>query len=180
MDLLNALLKATGSNDLQKLGDQFGLDSSSVTTVLGKVVPALGGGIQKNAQSTSGLESLLGALKSGGHEKYLGDISSVASQAGIADGNNILGHVFGSKDVSRNVAAQASEASGVSSDVIKKMLPMIATMVMGTLGKQAGSSSQLAAQDSSGGLGDMLSSMLDSDGDGSAVDDVMDMAKKFF
>jgi hypothetical protein len=170
MDLLNQLLEATGSGDLQNLANQFGLDSSAVNSVLGQVVPALGSGIQKNTQSPDGLESLLGALKNGGHEKYLGDISSVASQTGVADGNNILGHVFGSKDISRNVASQASEASGVSSDVIKQMLPMIATMVMGTLGKQAGS----------GGLGDMLSSMLDSDGDGSAVDDVMDMAKKFF
>jgi hypothetical protein len=180
MDLLNALLKAADTNNLQSLGSQFGLDESSVNSVLGEVVPALGRGIQKNTQTPSGLESLLGALNSGGHERYLGDISSVASQAGISDGNNILGHVFGSKDVSRNVAAQASQTSGVSSDIIKQMLPMIATMVMGTLGKQTESSSQLAGQTDSGGLGDMLSSMLDADGDGSPIDDVLDMAKKFF
>jgi len=180
MELLHQLLKASGSNDLQNLGKQFGLDGSSVDAVLGQVVPALGRGIQKNTQSPGGLESLLGALKSGGHERYLGDIASVASRAGITDGNNILGHVFGSKDVSRNVAAQASQTSGVSPDIIKQMLPMIATMVMGTLGKQTGGSTQAASQAGSGGLGGMLSSMLDSDGDGSAVDDVLDLAKKFF
>lgn len=180
MDLLKDLLKSAGTENLENLGNQFGVDSSAVTSVLKQVVPVLGGGIQKNVQAPGGLESLISALQNGGHEKYLGDMPSVASQAGISDGNNILGHVLGSKDVSRNVAAQASEATGLSPDVIKQMLPMIATMVMGTLGKKSGGGSQLAGQSGSGDLGGMLSSMLDADGDGSAVDDVMDMAKKFF
>ena len=181
MDLLNALKGAAGSDELQQLGSQFGLDMSSLDKVMDNVVPALGRGLQKNTQAPGGLESLLGALQKGGHDRYLGNISAAASQVGIADGNNILGHVFGSKDVSRNVAANASQVSGVSSDVIKKMLPMIATMVMGTLSKQTGGGSAMPAQSGGGGgLGDMLSSMLDSDGDGSAVDDILDMAKKFF
>ncbi len=180
MNLLDALVSSAGSNELQDLGNQFGLDSSSLNKVFGQVVPALGRGLQKNTQSSGGLESLMGALQGGGHDRYLGDIASVASQAGISDGNNILGHILGSKDVSRNVAAQASQASGVSSDVIKKMLPMIATMVMGTLNKQTHAGSQALSTSGEGGLGGMLSSMLDSDGDGSAVDDVLNLAKKFF
>jgi len=180
MDLLKALQGAVGSNELGALASQFGLDSSSVSQVMDQVVPTLGKGIQGNASSPGGLESLLGALQNGGHEKYVKDISAVVSNAGVTDGNNILGHILGSKDTSRNVAAQASQATGVGSDVIKQMLPMIATMVMGTLSKESAGGSKLAENSGSGGLGDMLSSMLDSDGDGSAVDDVLDIAKKFF
>ncbi len=178
MDLLKALMDNAGSGDLQKVGAQFGLDSSSVEKVLGQVVPALGSGIRKNTSSAGGLESLLGALQKGGHQRYLGNVEAAASQAGIQEGNGILGHVFGSKDVSRKVAAQASNASGVSSDVIKKMLPMVATMVMGTLSKQTGNGAPAAA--SAGGLQSTLGSLLDRDNDGSSLDDVLDIAKKFF
>ena len=59
MDLLKVLMSAAGSGNLQKLGSQFGLDSSSVEKVLGQVVPALGRGLQKNTSSSGGLEGHL-------------------------------------------------------------------------------------------------------------------------
>lgn len=179
MDLLSTIMSAAGSGGLEKLGSQFGLDNSSVEKVLGQVVPALGQGIKKGTGSSSGLESLAGALQKGNHQKYLDDVSAASSQAGVQEGNGILGHIFGSKDVSRNVAAAASGASGVSPDIIKKMLPMLATMAMGALSKQTNSGSQLVS-DSDGGIQDMLGSLLDSNNDGSAMDDVLNLAKKFF
>jgi len=180
MDLLKVLMSAAGSSDLQKLGGQFGLDSSSVGKVLSQVVPALGRGLQKNTSSSSGLEGLIGALQKGNHQKYLGNVEAAASQAGVQEGNGILGHIFGSKDVSRNVAAHASSASGIGADVIKKMLPMVATMAMGALSKQTGGGSQLQALAGGGQQKNILSSLLDSDDDGSVLDDVLDLAKKFF
>lgn len=180
MDLLKTLMNAAGSGDLQKLGSQFGLDSGAVTQVLGQVVPALGRGLQKQTGSAGGLEGLLGALKGGGHQRYLGNVEAAASPAGIQEGNGILGHILGSKDVSRNLAAQAASASGVSADVIKKMLPMLATMAMGALSKQTDNGQQLAAQASGGQQGNILGSLLDRDNDGSALDDVLDLAKRFF
>lgn len=177
MDLLKALISSAGSGQLESLGKQFGLDGSAVTKVLGQVVPALGRGINKNAGS-GGMGGLISSLQKGNHQSYLENPDRVSSQEGIQEGNGILGHILGSKDVSRNVAAHAASSSGVSADLIKKMLPMVATMVMGTLSKQTNSGSQLASQ-GSGGLGG-LASMLDSDNDGSALDDVLDLAKKFF
>jgi len=179
MDLLKTLISAAGSGQLQKLGSQFGLDGGAVEKVLGQVVPALGRGIQKNTRSTGGLEGLMGALKGGGHQRYLDNAADAASAAGVSEGNGILGHILGSKDVSRNLAAHASSASGISPDVIKKMLPMVATMAMGALSKQTNAGAKLASQPA-GEQGGFLSSLLDSDNDGSALDDVLDLAKKFF
>lgn len=180
MDLLKTLINAAGSSDLMKLGGQFGLDGGAVEKVLGQVVPALGRGMQKNTRSSGGLEGLLGALKGGNHQRFLGNVEAAAAPEAITEGNGILGHILGSKDVSRNVAAHAASASGVSTDVIKKMLPMIATMTMGALSKQTNSGSQLAAQAGSGQKGSLLGSLLDSDNDGSSLDDVLNLAKKFF
>ena len=170
MDLLKTLMGAAGSGDLQKLGQQFGLDGGDVTKVLEQVVPALGRGMQKNTAQSGGLESLMGALQKGNHQKYIDNISEAVSSAGVNEGNGILGHVFGSKEVSRKVAGAAASESGVSADIIKKMLPMVATMAMGALSKESQGGQQQSA----------LASLLDRDGDGSALDDVMDFAKKFF
>jgi len=180
MDLLKTLMDAAGSGNLQNLGGQFGLDNAAVEKVMEQVVPAMGRGVQKNAASGNGLDSLIGALQNGNHQNYLGNVEAASSQAGIQEGNGILGHIFGSKDVSRNVAAQAANASGVSPDIIKQMLPMLATMAMGALSKNTNGGSQLKAQEGGGNPMDMLGSLLDSNNDGSAMDDVLNLAKKFF
>jgi hypothetical protein len=57
--------------------------------------------------------------------------------AGVDEGNGILGHLFGSKDVSRAVAAQAAQATGIGQEILKQMLPVIASTMMGGLYKQS-------------------------------------------
>lgn len=88
------------------------------------------------------------------------------------EGNKILGHVLGGKEQSREVAAQVAQSTGVQGDVVKQMLPMIATMAMGAMSKQS------TAGSTSGGLGGLMS-MLDMDKDGSPVDDIMKMVGGF-
>ena len=91
----------------------------------------------------------------------------------VADGNGILGHILGSKDASRAVAAQAAAQTGIGADVLKKLLPIAATLVMGSLAKQQ--PGQPTNRASAGGtdLFSMLTPMLDQNRDGSIVDDVI-------
>ncbi|MBT8061198.1 MAG: DUF937 domain-containing protein [Xanthomonadales bacterium] len=180
MDLLKTILGAAGNSELSSLGSQFGLDASAVEKVMEQVVPALGRGLQKNTARSGGLENLASALQRGSHEKYLRNPQVAATREGIEEGNGILGHILGSKDVSRNVAAHAAANTGISVDAIKKLLPVAATMAMGALSKKTNSGAQL--QQLSGGQEkqSLLGSLLDSDNDGSALDDVLDIAKRFF
>ena len=86
-------------------------------------------------------------------------IDRVIDHAGVAKAS--LYNVFGSKDVSRKVAAAASAKTGVDTDILKKMLPIVAAMAMGGLGRQAAASG--AGTDSraaKGGLMAMLEPML--------------------
>jgi hypothetical protein len=105
-------------------------------------------GIRRETTSPDGLAGLIKALASGDHARYLdGDESDI-----VDDGNAILGHVFGSKDVSRGVAAHAAETTGIGSGILKQMLPIVAAMIMGALGKKT--------MGSGGGLGDILGQIL--------------------
>ena len=183
MSLLKTILESQGGAVAGQLAKQFGLDANQASSVLGQLVPALSAGVKRNTAQQNGLDGLIGALTKGNHQRYLDDTSHIGQQATVDDGNKILGHLFGSKDVSRQVASRAAEQTGVSSDLLKKMLPVVATMVMGGLSKQSNSGGGALAgllgggQNNSAGQS-LISSFLDSDGDGSVADDLLGMLLK--
>src|SRR5262245_30361330 len=104
MDILNAIRDAQGGNAVQQLGNQFGLEPDQVSSALSALVPALAAGFQNNISRPQGMEGLLGALAGGQHQRYVDEAGTLDHPDTIADGNGILGHIFGSKDVSRQVA----------------------------------------------------------------------------
>jgi hypothetical protein len=184
MSLLETILSAQGGNLIKNLGSANGIDPQQALAVLGKLVPGLSQGLNTNSRKSGGLDALFGAMQKGNHRDYLEDSKKAYSAQGILDGNGILGHILGSKDASRSLASQVSAQTGVGSSIIKKMLPQIATMVMGAMGSQSRSSGALGGlagmlgggqQKQAGGL---LTAFLDRDNDGSIVDDLMAMAAK--
>jgi hypothetical protein len=185
MNMLDSVLGNESGSVVRQLGQQFGLSDTQASSALDALLPALAAGFQRNASTSSGLEALLGALAGGGHRQYLDDLSTLGRAETVDDGNGILGHIFGSKDVSREVARRASTQSGVGPDVLKRMLPVVAALVMGAMARQqaAGASAPAgtispARDPSGGGLLDMLTPMLDTNRDGSMVDDVIGMIGK--
>jgi hypothetical protein len=180
MDLLQAILNAQGGGAVQQLSRQFGLGESETVTALQSLLPAIAGGMQRNVQQEGGLESLLGALMNGNHQRYVEEPEAIDPEAIREDGNGILGHLFGSKEVSRQVADHASAQTGLGSGLLKQMLPVVAAMAMGALSKQAAGNQAAAAPQGGGGILDMLGPMLDQNGDGSAADDVLGMVSRIF
>jgi hypothetical protein len=179
MDRIEALLGNRRPEVVQRLGQQFGLSESQASSALGALLPALAAGFQRNASTPTGLDGLLGALRGGGHQRYLDDLEALGRDDTIQDGNGILGHVFGSKDVSRQVAQRAAAETGVGPDLLKRMLPVVAALVMGALSKRQSvdtADARLGPQaQPGGGLLDMLAPMLDRNRDGSVLDDVLGM-----
>ncbi len=214
MNLLEAILGAQNGASAQQAGSALGLDQSQTQNAIAALLPAISSAFKKNTQSPQGFGQLMEALQRGNHQQYLEEPERMGREESITDGNAILGHLFGSKDVSRAVAGHAAEKTGIGADVLKKLLPMVATMAMGSLSQQTRQPSmkqQLAnlaiqqmmgggQQQSSGGIGGllggllgggqakqqrqvqhqqglgMLGKMLDADGDGSMMDDILNMA----
>lgn len=184
---------------LQSMARELGVSEQQAASGAEALVPAILGGFKKQAQaSPSGLEGLgglLGALGGGG---LLDQVLS-PQPTDLSQGNEVLGQIFGSKDVSRAVAQNASTQSGLDPALLKKMLPMLAMLVAGYFAKQQGGG--MAAQaapeaGAAGGLGGLLggllggaaggrpaagglgglASLLDANGDGNALDDILRMA----
>jgi len=184
MNILDMMLNSQNGGQIQQLARNFGIGEDQVQAAIAQMVPALSQGVKKNIANEDGLAGLTKALESGNHQRYIDQADSLSDDQTISDGNNILGHILGSKDVSRAVADRASANTGLESGMLKKMLPLVASMMMGSMSKQASSSNMLGGLSSSGSSSNdmlgMLGNMLDADKDGSVVDDLLGMAGKLF
>jgi hypothetical protein len=152
------------------IASQFGLDSNQAGGAVNMIMKALAGGVQNNVQQSGGLDALMGALDRGNHAQYLDNPNDLSNAT--EEGNKVLGHVLGSKDVSRQLASNVEQQTGVGADIIKKMLPLIAMTMMGSMSKNR---SALGASAFAGGV----ASLLDRDGDGNPLDDVLKMVANF-
>jgi hypothetical protein len=198
------LLGQTGG--LRSIAAELGISETQAASGAAALAPAILGGFKKQAQSQpggiEGLGGLLGKLGGGG---LLDDVLG-AQPTNVSRGNDVLGQIFGSKDVSRTVAQNAASKTGLSPDVLKKMLPMLAMAVAGYMAKQKGAAAAQPAPNApadaraagGGGLGGTLggllggggaaaqragstsglASMLDMNGDGNVLDDILRMASK--
>lgn len=175
MNITDLLLGKDSSDAVAALARQFGVSEAQARDAVASMAPSLSRGMQHHTKETAGLESLINALGKGNHSRYIDDPGVLGRKETVDDGNSILGHIFGSKDVSRNVAKHAAQETGIGATLLKKMLPVVATMVMGTLGKKLLGGGAAPAQNQSSGI---LGSLLDSNRDGSIIDDVLGMAFK--
>jgi hypothetical protein len=176
---------------LQQMARELGVNEQQVKSGAAALLPAITGGFKRQAQSSGidGLTGMLGKLGGGG---LLDNVLS-SKPTDVSRGNDVLGQIFGSKDVSRTVAANAATSSGLDAATLQKLLPMLAMAVGGFMAKQSTAPSAPAA--GGGGLGGLvaglvggankaapggggLASMLDMDGNGNPLDDIMRLAGK--
>lgn len=149
MNMLEMLMQAQGGNALGGMAKQLGISPDQAQSVLGAVLPAIASGFKQQASSADGLSGLVNAIRATNYEQVYEQGASAEEMTQM--GNDVLGQIFGSKDVSRGVAQHAAEQSGVSADIIKQMLPMIASVVMGGLQRR---------ESTTPGMGDMLGQLV--------------------
>jgi hypothetical protein len=196
------MLAATGG--LGSIAKELGISESQATKGAEALLPAILGGFKNQAKAQpNGMEGLGGLLQQLGGGGLLENLLG-AAPTDVNRGNDVLGQIFGTREVSRNVAQHASQQSGLSPDLLKKMLPLLAMLVAGFMSKQQGGQGQAASQDGGllgglGGLGGLIGGMLgggqsaqqpqrgsggglggllDLDGDGNALDDILGMVQK--
>jgi hypothetical protein len=97
------------------------------------LMPAFSASLKRSSSNPYDFMGLMQAVASGNYAKYFEDMGKAFTPQGIDDGNTILGQLFGSKEVSRAVAAQAAQMTGIGQEIYKQMLPVMA----GTLFKQS-------------------------------------------
>jgi hypothetical protein len=184
MSIFEMLLSQVQPSQLEQIGRQVGVDQDQVASVLEGALPGMLAGLSKNASSSEGAEALWGALERDHSGGVLDDVSGfLGNSGGMADGAKILGHIFGGKQ--GGVERSVSQASGVDASSVAQIMAMVAPLIMGALGKaknqmnldpsalsQMLGQERQAAQQSAPDVMDFFGKMLDSDGDGSSMDEI--------
>ncbi len=194
MDILDTLRRSGG---IEAMAGQLGISPAQATAGAEVLLPSILGGFKKRGEAggggTAGIGDLIGMLGGLGGGALADNVVG-PEPTDVARGNEVLGQIFGSKEVSRQVAGQASQQSGLSPELLKKMLPILAMLVGGYLSSRAGGAGTPAQ--GGGVFGDILGSvlggrggaasggpdlggigaMLDLDGDGNPLDDIIGMA----
>ena len=113
MNLFDLVMGDENNAAVRQVANQFGLDEQQARGAIGQLLPSLQRGMQRNTSGEKGLDELLAAIEKGSHQRYV-DRTRYSWPAGnqLEDGNNILGHIFGNKEVSRNVANNAAKETG--------------------------------------------------------------------
>lgn len=162
------------SGAIDAMARELGIDTQTAQTAAGALLPAIVAGLGRNQvgaggtrDSAGGLADVLGGLAGGGGGGALGGIGGVLLDQVLGQrptptqpGNDILGQIFGSKEVSRGVAEEVAGSTGLSTDLLKKMLPMLAMAVVGAMLKRDGSGGGGAAAGGGGALGGAFGGIL--------------------
>ncbi len=188
--ILGDLMQQLQGGGIGEISRTLVLKDDQVSQVVSGALPALMGAFSRNAGSQSGADALFGALADKHSGGILGDVVGSLAGGKYAD-SGILRHAFGGKQDSVEQALSAS--SGIDIASVGKILAMVAPLVMGSLGKAqreqgldaAGTAAMVqrerrTAEKQSPQAIDMLGRLLDSDGDGSVMDDVAKMGSSLF
>jgi len=143
---------------IQDIADKLGADSGEVNNTIQTLVPVLVSSLSQNAQDS-------------GQANNLADVAANFAAAGLldnvlggshAEGQQVISTIFGGSDTNE-VASALSGAGAGNNDLLQKLLPIIAPIVLAYIGKQlTGQKAEPAQQQASGGggLGDVLGSIL--------------------
>jgi len=157
MNMLDMLRAAQGGSGIENLARQFGLAPAETESVLKSVLPAVSAGFKQKTRDEGGLASILKSIQGTSYEDVFDNADAIRRDDISARGNDVLGQIFGSKEISREVARKTEQSSGVAAGVVKKMLPVIASMVLGGMQKRTTSNNDMG-----GALGGLVSGLLGS------------------
>lgn len=202
MSLLKMLQQAQGGQGLGQLAQQLGMDQSQAGGLAEMLAPAIGSAAKRRAES-GGLEALLGQLQGEAQGGYFDNPAQAAAPEARQQGENFLEQLLGSREATQNLAQEAASRTNVEQSQVEQFMPALAAMLQGGMQKQMpdssiqGMLSGLQGGGSSGGGGGimgmiggllggnkggggggldlgMLTNMLDADGDGSPLDDILE------
>jgi hypothetical protein len=123
---------------IASMARELGVSEPQAAAGAEALIPAILGGFKKQARAQpSGLEGLGGLLGQLGGGSLLDSVLS-PQPTDVSRGNDVLGQIFGSPEVSRTVARNASAQTGLDPALLKKMLPMLAMLVAGFMARQGG------------------------------------------
>lgn len=193
-NLLNTVARALNDDVIIQLSKQLGAQNpNQVKKAAMGAAELLVDAVARQANNQESGGGLMGALKKDHDGGILGDLVNILSgrkqmnNNKTMDGSGILSHLLGNKQI--EAAQMIAQYSGLDFFKSGVLMQFIAPIVMGSVGQEqrsggldlGGLAKVLmggAQQSSQSGSGGILSKVLDMDGDGSMMDDLLNVGMK--
>ena len=159
---------------IDAMSQKSGLAANDVEAVVSKIAPIFMQRANENFKSDADSSNFLEMIR----RSNLDEMTDAPQNISVAEGNELLGVLTGSKENSNALASDIGSQLGISADSIKTLLPMIAPMIAGMLNNQLKASNLQGSADS-GSMMSILTQFLDQNKDGSIVDDIFRIAGNF-
>jgi len=131
MDILKLLLGNSGGM-IDAMSQKSGLGANDVEAVISKIAPIFMQKANENFKSDADSSNFLDMIR----RSNLDEMADAPQNISVADGNELLGVLTGSKENSRALASDVGSQLGISADSIKTLLPMtIHQMILRVYGK---------------------------------------------
>lgn len=189
--LTEMLTQQLAGGAISQISSKIGVDQGTASNAVSLAIPLLISALARNASTPSGASALNQAIANDHDGSVLDNVEGFIANSESANGAGILGHVFGEQRTS--VENGLAQTTGLDPGSAGKVLETVAPLVMGALGRTQqqqgldanGLSAFLGgqhqqAQASAPDLMGMLGGLLDSNKDGSVLDDVGRLAGKLF
>jgi hypothetical protein len=200
MEIKDVLSSILTRQNVQQLSQQAGIgDTQKTQMATTAIFDTLVGALSQNAKTEQGAQGIYQALRKDHDGSILNDPMGFLlglnqpNNMRMLNGSGILGHLLGSNV--GNVAGMISKATGIDQRTVQKLMPMIAPLVMGAVGKMMRENGSIEEQEpqqvrnvlsqkvekekQNNPMMDLAAQFLDQDNDGSMVDDLLGMASKF-
>ena len=140
--LLDMVQQHLGANEVNQISEQLGVDPAQAQSAISAALPMIVGGMASHASQPGGADAITQSLTS--HGGLLGNLGGLLGAGGPADGGGLLGKVLGQHQAP--VQQGVSQASGLDSEKTRKLLLMLAPIVMGVLARRQANAQSNPAQ----------------------------------
>jgi hypothetical protein len=151
-NLADILTQATGKQGFDAFATQFGMTPQQAKTAMEALLPAFSLGLNRATQSPSDMANLFGLFTTGTNYAQMFEQPMQAGQSMVEAGQQALTRIFGSPELTQAIAQQTAAATGVGQEMMKQVMPVMASLIMGGLMKGA-----MSGQNP---LGDMITAMI--------------------
>lgn len=175
----------------RQVAERLGVSESTANTAIQLAIPLIVAALARNSSQPNGAEDLHQAVTKDHDGSILDNLMGHFLNPQAANGSGILNHVLG--DQRNSVENNLAQATGLDQGKAGSLMEMMAPLVMGAIGKtqqengldssglaQFLGNQQQQQQAAAPGMMGMLTSMLDSNQDGSLTDDLGRIAGGFF
>ena len=131
VNLFDIARQAESGHAFASLSRRFGLDGGQTQRAVEALLPAFTLAFQRTVMDPGAFANLIGMVGSGRFAPFYDAEGSGGGQRHLQAGESVLGQLFGSKEVTRQIASQASTMTGIGAQVFVDMLPILAASLVG-------------------------------------------------